>query len=68
MLLTPPAIIPASTLRTTSESPLVSPKEVDAQYRQGMPSASRAFWNVHEARIRTIKARIESKWCRLASR
>src|SRR3954452_19852141 len=27
-----------------------------------------AFWTAHEARIRTIKARIESKWRRLASR
>ena len=66
---TPPAIIPASTLANNQlKSLLVSPKEVYAQYRQGTPSASRAFWTVHEARIRTIKARIESKWRRLASR
>ena len=66
---TPPAIIPASTLANNQpKALLISPKEVYAQYRQGTPAASRAFWTVHEARIRTIKARIESKWRRLASR
>jgi hypothetical protein len=66
---TPPAIIPASTLADNQlKSLLVSPKGVYAQYRQGTPAASRAFWTVHEARIRTVKARIESKWRRLASR
>ena len=66
---TPPAIIPASALANNQpKSLLISPKEVYAQYRQGTPAASRAFWTVHEARIRAIKARIESKWRRLASR
>ena len=66
---TPPAIIPASTLANSQpKALLISPKEVYAQYRQGTPAASLAFWTVHEARIRTIKARIESKWRRLASR
>jgi hypothetical protein len=65
----PPAIIPASTLANNQpKALLISPKEVYAQYRQGTPAASRAFWTVHEARIRTIKARVESKWRRLASR
>jgi len=66
---TPPAIIPPSTLANNQPKPLlISPKEVYAQYRQGTPAASRAFWAVHEARIRTIKARIGSTWRRLASR
>ena len=66
---TPPAIIPPSTLANNPPNPLlISPKEVYAQYRQGTPAASRAFWTVHEARIRTIKARIGSTWRRLASR
>ena len=66
---TPPAIIPASALANNqSKSLLIAPKEVYAQYRQGTPAASRAFWTVHEARIRTIKARVETKWRRLASR
>jgi soluble lytic murein transglycosylase-like protein len=66
---TPPAIIPASVLANNQpKSLLISPKDVYGQYRQGTPAASRAFWAVHEARIRAIKARIESRWHRLASR
>jgi soluble lytic murein transglycosylase-like protein len=66
---TPPAIIPASVLANSQpKSLLISPKDVYAQYRQGTPAASRAFWAVHEARIRAIKTRIESRWHRLASR
>jgi Transglycosylase SLT domain len=45
-----------------------SPIEVYAKYRQGTPLASQAFWAAHEARVRAIKARIESKWRRVASR
>jgi hypothetical protein len=66
---TPPAIIPKSVLANNQpQSLLISPKDVYAQYRQGTPAASRAFWAAHEARIRAIKARIESRWHRLASR
>jgi soluble lytic murein transglycosylase-like protein len=66
---TPPAIIPASVLANTlSKLPLNSPKDVYAQYRQGTPSASRAFWAAHEARVRAITALIESRWHRMASR
>lgn len=66
---TPPAIIPHSVLANNQpQSLLISPKDVYAQYRQGTPAASRAFWAAHEARIRAIKARIESRWRRLASR
>jgi transglycosylase-like protein with SLT domain len=65
----PPAIIPASVLANISAKPvLISPKDVYAQYRQGTPAASRAYWAAHEARIRAIKARIESRWHRMASR
>ena len=66
---TPPAIIPPSVLANNQPRSLsISPKDVYAQYRQGTPAASRAFWAVHEARIRAIKARIEARWHRLASR
>jgi soluble lytic murein transglycosylase-like protein len=66
---TPPAIIPASVLANNQPQSLaISPKDVYAQYRQGTPAASRAFWAVHEARVRAIKARIEARWHRLASR
>jgi soluble lytic murein transglycosylase-like protein len=66
---TPPSIIPSSVLANNQpRSLLISPKDVYAQYRQGTPAASRAFWAAHEARVRAIKARIESRWRRLASR
>jgi soluble lytic murein transglycosylase-like protein len=66
---TPPAIIPKSVLANNQpQSLLISPKDVYAQYRQGTAAASRAFWAAHEARIRTINARIESRWHRLALR
>jgi hypothetical protein len=65
----PPAIIPPTVLANNQPRSLfVSPKDVYAQYKQGTPAASRAFWAVHEARIRAIKARIEARWHRLASR
>ena len=65
------AIVPASVSSTGNNSakPVPnSPKEVYASNRQGTASASRAFWAAHEARVRAIKARIESKWRRVASR
>ena len=66
---TPPAIIPKSVFANNQpQSLLISPKDVYAQYRQGTPAASRAFWAAHEARIRIIKARIEARWHRMASR
>ena len=66
---TPPAIIPPSVLANNQPRSLaMSPKDVYAQYRQGTPAASRAFWAVHEARVRAIRARIEARWHRLASR
>jgi hypothetical protein len=65
----PPATIPASAIANNQpKSLLISPKDVYTQYRQGTPEASRAFWTAHEARIRAIKAQIQSRWRRLASR
>jgi hypothetical protein len=65
----PPAIIPPSVLANNQPRSLaMSPKDVYAQYKQGTPAASRAFWAVHDARVRAIRARIEAKWHRLASR
>ncbi len=46
----------------------VQPKAVYARYRQGTAAASRAYWAAHEARISQIKARIEARWKRVASR
>jgi hypothetical protein len=57
--------------RPESDSPrlaMASPADVYARYRQGTPSASRAFWAAHEARVHAITARIESRWRRMASR
>ncbi len=66
---TPPAIIPASVLANISPRLVLnSPKDVYAQYKQGTPAASRAFWAAHEARVRAITARIEARWHRVASR
>jgi len=44
------------------------PQDVYGRYRQGTAAASRAYWVAHEARIRLIKARIEARWKRVASR
>lgn len=46
----------------------MQPKTVYARYRQGTAAASRAYWAAHEARISLIKARIEARWKRVASR
>jgi hypothetical protein len=44
------------------------PMDVYTSYKRGTPAASRAFWAAHEVRIRAIKAQIESKRRRVASR
>ena len=68
----PPPVEPAAAAPTTKpKSSLASPvrpTEVYAHFRQGTAAASRAFWAAHEARVRAITARIESKWRRVASR
>jgi hypothetical protein len=45
-----------------------SPTAVYAHYRQGTAAASQAFWAAHDARVRAISARIESRWRQVASR
>jgi hypothetical protein len=47
---------------------LASPAAVYAHYRQGTAAASQAFWAAHDARVRAITTRIESRWRRVASR
>ena len=59
---------PAVSTRTTASWTPASPKGAYQRFRQGTPAASRAFWASHEARIRAIKARVASKWHRMASR
>ncbi|MEO6839922.1 MAG: transglycosylase SLT domain-containing protein [Bradyrhizobium sp.] len=73
-----PVIIPAmasATAGAPSRPALASPKlavasptAVYAHYRQGTTAASQAFWAAHDARVRAINARIESRWRRVASR
>ncbi|QPF81607.1 transglycosylase SLT domain-containing protein [Bradyrhizobium genosp. L] len=67
----PPAAAPKPPAEAKSEAksaPAVArsprPADVYARLRQGTPAASRAFWAVHEARVRAIKAKIEAKWSR----
>jgi hypothetical protein len=58
-----------TSVRDKRPSPeLARPTEVYGTYRQGTAAASRAFWAAHEARVRAIRAGVESKWRRLASR
>jgi hypothetical protein len=64
-----PQSVPATVSAKPQMPPApVRPTDVYATYKHGTVAASRAFWAVHEARIRAIKARIEAKWRRVASR
>jgi soluble lytic murein transglycosylase-like protein len=67
-----PVIVPASIAAMPEKNPpklaLSSPTAVYAHYKQGTAAASQAFWAAHDARVRAITARIESKWHRVASR
>jgi Transglycosylase SLT domain len=63
----PAAAAPAVKPKPSLAAP-IRPTEVYARYKQGTAAASRAFWAAHEARVRAINARIESKWRRVASR
>jgi hypothetical protein len=47
---------------------VTQPKDVYARYRRGTAAASCAYWAAHEARVGRIKARIEARWKRTASR
>ena len=53
----PAAVTPRAEVK--SKTP-IRPKDVYASLRQGTAAASRAYWAAHEARIKTIKAQIES--------
>lgn len=63
-----PAAPSASAKPASPPSIAAQPKAVYARYRQGTTAASRAYWAAHEARISLIKARIEARWKRVASR
>lgn len=69
-----PAMAPApATKSARPEKPQTQPrptqpKDVYARYRRGTAAASRAYWAAHEARVSRIKARIEARWKRTASR
>lgn len=64
-----PAAQAAAPTKPASRSKVaVQPKAVYARYRQGTAAASRAYWAAHEARVSKIKARIEARWKRVASR
>ena len=63
---TPDGAAPVSKAKVATS--VVSPKSVYASHKRGTPAASRAFWAAHEARVAAIKARIDSKWRRVASR
>jgi hypothetical protein len=74
-----PVVSPASTSEEAASNPApkplpgssklpASPKAVYAQYKRGTAAASRAFWTAQEARVRAIKARLDAKWGRVASR
>lgn len=57
-----------ATKSTRIQTAMARPKEAYARYRQGTAAASRAYWAAHESRVGLIKARIEAKWKRVASR
>jgi hypothetical protein len=71
---TVPDVAPAPTTAPTfsksahNQKGPAQPKDVYARYRQGTAVASRAYWAAQEARVRLIKARVEAKWKRVASR
>ncbi|MCK1473388.1 transglycosylase SLT domain-containing protein [Bradyrhizobium sp. 197] len=71
---TVPDVAPAPTTAPTvsksahNQKGPAQPKDVYARYRQGTAVASRAYWAAQEARVRLIKARIEAKRKRVASR
>lgn len=63
-----PAVAAAAAKPVSRPKMAVPPKAVYARYRQGTAAASRAYWAAHEARVSQIKARIEARWKRVASR
>jgi soluble lytic murein transglycosylase-like protein len=65
-----PAPTPAPTVSKSAHNQKrpAQPKDVYARHRQGTAVASRAYWAAQEQRVRLIKARVEAKWKRIASR
>jgi hypothetical protein len=59
-------VVVAATSAARSPKVLSRPREVYARFGQGTAAASRAYWAAHEARISRIKARIETRWKRVA--
>lgn len=64
----PAPAAPAPAKQASPSKVSMPPKAVYARYRQGTAAASRAYWAAHEARISQIKARIEARYKRVASR
>ncbi len=58
---------PQTQAKLTQPKP-TKPTDVYVRYRRGTAAASRAYWAEHEARVSRIKARIEARWKRTASR
>lgn len=65
---TPTAAATTAKSARTQKVALTQPKDVYARYRQGTAAASRAYWAAQETRVSLIKARIEARWKRVASR
>ncbi|QAU48680.1 transglycosylase SLT domain-containing protein [Bradyrhizobium guangzhouense] len=63
-----PATAAAGTEKSKTRHRPAQPTDVYARFRRGTAAASRAFWAAHEARVSRIKARIEARWKRTASR
>ncbi|MDA9444707.1 murein transglycosylase [Bradyrhizobium sp. CCBAU 51745] len=63
-----PATTSARAEKPQTRARLAQPKDVYARYTRGTAAASRAYWAAHEARVSRIKARIEARWKRTASR
>jgi hypothetical protein len=51
-----------------SRPPSMRSRDAYAGYARGTAAGSRAFWTAHEARVQRIKARIEARWKRVATR
>jgi hypothetical protein len=61
----PDPINPLQGSGTSNGRPTVRPiraRDAYSHYKQGTPAASQAFWTVHEARIRAMTRKLESRW------
>jgi hypothetical protein len=59
---------PSRRVKSQAQKPPAKPTDVYAVYKHGTAAASRAYWAAHESRVRAIRARIEAKRRRVASR